>query len=396
MDEVDMSRRSAILSKLLGLAIFVGVIVLVAISNKEFGNVDELPQNMPQTPSIDDRVITFFPDAASLAAIDSSYVEVYDAENQPLGRLLFSSPYSDGIYGFAGPTPLLIALDNDGKIIGTQLLENRETVSYVNRITRKGFFDSWNGCTVGEAIAKDVDAISGATLSSNAISSSLRTRLTVYDESSYAGKSEISKIIRNIMALLVIAWAIFAFFNPKKCKKTRIILLGASVVVLGFWQGNFLSLATFQTWIAHGFPPFTQWMLLLLALVAVLIPLIFGKHFYCTWLCPFGAVQEIAGKIKKKKIKLPRKAYNIRRCYLFIIIFLLLIGVISDLASFEPFSAFMIKSASAASLVIAGLFTILSVFISRPWCHILCPTGQLLEIVRSFSLKNIKSKKNEK
>lgn len=385
-----MSKAASIFSKILGLFIFAGIIVLIALSGEHPTEADHHFVDRSKSIEIDENIRSLFPEATALKTVDTSYVEVYNQDDLLLGYLLYTSPHADHVYGFAGATPLLIGLDSKQTIVGTVLLPNSETHSYVNRITREGFLENWNGLSVKEALNKDVDAISGATLSTNAIAKSVTIRLSVYENRSYSETGKTMGIVQNMVALLVIAWAVFAYFNPKKCKKTRIALLGVSIIVLGFWEGKFLSLATFHAWITHGLPSFAQWVLILMVLISFLLPFFFGKHFYCTWLCPFGAVQEIAGKISKKKIKLPRKFYDTRRYYLFIIIFLILIGVVTDLANFEPFSAFMVKSASAFALILAGVFTILSVFIHKPWCQIFCPTGQLLEFARSFSVKNLK------
>ena len=108
----------------------------------------------------------YFSDAAKTKAIDTAYYVVKDAKGNKLGTVLFSSPYSDRVYGFNGPTPLLIALDADGRIKNIVLLENRETPNFAKRVVDGGLYEAWSGLTVDEALGKDVDAISGATVNS--------------------------------------------------------------------------------------------------------------------------------------------------------------------------------------------------------------------------------------
>ena len=120
---------------------------------------------------------TAFPKAAYVEpTLNSTYI-VKNAAGKPIGFVLLSSPYSDNIMGFNGPTPLQIALDKDGLIIEVKLLENRETPSFLNRVIEAGFLDSWNGLNVYEALEKEVDAVSGATYSSKGIQKSLKARL---------------------------------------------------------------------------------------------------------------------------------------------------------------------------------------------------------------------------
>ena len=122
----------------------------------------------------------YFVDAAKTKAIDTAFYEVKDAKGKKLGTVLFSSPYSDNIKGFNGPTPLLIALDAEGRIKDVVLLENQETPVYAKRVVEGGLYQAWNGLTVDEVLDNQVDAISGATYTSNGVKKSLIARLKAY------------------------------------------------------------------------------------------------------------------------------------------------------------------------------------------------------------------------
>jgi len=120
---------------------------------------------------------TAFPKAAFVELTSEATYAVKNDKGKVNGTVLLSSPYSDNIKGFNGPTPLQIALDNDGKIIEVRVLSNNETPSFLKRVVDAGFLESWNGLTVEEALNKEVDAVSGATYSSNGIQRSLKARL---------------------------------------------------------------------------------------------------------------------------------------------------------------------------------------------------------------------------
>jgi len=95
--------------------------------------------------------------------------------------VLYSSPYSDDIKGFNGPTPLMIALDAEGRIKQVVLLENEETPRFAQRVVDGGLYEAWNGLTPSEAIGKEVDAVSGATYTSTGVKQSLVARLKAYE-----------------------------------------------------------------------------------------------------------------------------------------------------------------------------------------------------------------------
>ena len=64
----------------------------------------------------------YFADAAKVQTVDTAFYEIQNAKGDKVGTLLFSSPYSDGVKGFNGPTPLIIALDAEGRIKTVALL----------------------------------------------------------------------------------------------------------------------------------------------------------------------------------------------------------------------------------------------------------------------------------
>lgn len=94
---------------------------------------------------------------------------------------LLSSPYTDRVIGFAGPTPLEITLDASGKISDVKLLPNKDTPQYLQIAIDGGLLKAWNGLTPKEALAKQVDAVTGATFSSRGVINTMHKRLEVYE-----------------------------------------------------------------------------------------------------------------------------------------------------------------------------------------------------------------------
>jgi len=156
-----------VIKKTLGALMAAGVVAFCSCGPK-----------FPELPVAE--VQPYFGDAAKTKAIDTAYYEVKDAKGNKLGTVLFSSPYSDNIKGFNGPTPLLIALDAEGRIKTVALLENEETPRFAQRVVEGGLYEAWNGLPVDEALNKDVDAVSGATYTSNGVKKSLEARLKAY------------------------------------------------------------------------------------------------------------------------------------------------------------------------------------------------------------------------
>lgn len=133
--------------------------------------------NWPDLPLSE--VTDVFPDATSVETVDTACYKVKKGD-AVIGTVLFSSPYSDEVMGYAGATPLRITLDENDKIKEVKLLENEETPRFVQRVADGGLFDAWNGLTVDEALKAHVDAVSGATYTSNGVKNSLKTRLEAF------------------------------------------------------------------------------------------------------------------------------------------------------------------------------------------------------------------------
>ncbi|MCY2973266.1 MAG: FMN-binding protein [Planctomycetota bacterium] len=106
-------------------------------------------------------------------------LQVLDTQGDPLGYVIQTSPDSDRFLGFSGPTNLFIAFDNDNRIIGIDLLSSRDTRDHVELIHRDGkFFPAWIGLSWSEAAnRKDIDGVSGATLTSMAMAQGIQRRL---------------------------------------------------------------------------------------------------------------------------------------------------------------------------------------------------------------------------
>ena len=84
------------------------------------------------------------------------------------------------VEGYAGTTPLKIYIKKD-KIERIEALPNMETPKYFVRI-RKELLTKWNGLTVKKAETQEVDVLTGATYSSDAVIENVRRGLKFYNK----------------------------------------------------------------------------------------------------------------------------------------------------------------------------------------------------------------------
>lgn len=94
---------------------------------------------------------------------------------------LYTEEYCQDIIGFNDIIPLEINMIN-GKIANINILDNKETPRFLQKVTDAKLVENFYGLTPKEAINLEIDAVSGATYSSNAIIQSVKTRMEVYDK----------------------------------------------------------------------------------------------------------------------------------------------------------------------------------------------------------------------
>ncbi len=125
---------------------------------------------------IDMAIVKAFPTVKKVTKTEK-WTEVYDAQSKLLGYAVYSKPASDGIKGYNGETPVLIALNAKKVIIGVYPLPNTETPRFAQRVQDAGFYNNWNGLTIKKAKKKKVDTVSGATFTSRAVAQSVQAAL---------------------------------------------------------------------------------------------------------------------------------------------------------------------------------------------------------------------------
>jgi len=84
------------------------------------------------------------------------------------------------VQGFLGTTPLKIYIQKN-KVVKIEALKNQETPKYFVKV-KKNLLDKWNGKKVKEAKNMQVDAVTGATYSSNAIIENVKLGLEYYSK----------------------------------------------------------------------------------------------------------------------------------------------------------------------------------------------------------------------
>lgn len=301
------------------------------------------------------------------------------------------------VQGYGGPVPLKIHIDKDGRLTAIEAEPNAESPSFFDRA--KELFSRWQGKTIDEAMAEDVDAVSGATFSSKAIIRNVQRGLAYAKQHGLAdggkGAQEESAertvatgwTLGSIVALIaVLLGAVVPLFTNNR--RLHLVQLVVNVVVLGLWTGTFVSYTLFLRLFAGGVSLSAIGTLaapLLMLIVALLYPLAGRSGHYCAHVCPFGSAQELAGKLSRRKLRITPRVLRVltalRNLLWGVLMALLLTGTCTAWIDYELFTAFIYSSASVWVIVLAMLFLVLSVWVPRPYCRFVCPTGVLMKSV---------------
>lgn len=296
------------------------------------------------------------------------------------------------IIGYGGIVPLEITLEN-GKVKSVKALENSETPDFFKEAS--ALLTKWNGRTVEEAQKLKVDAVSGATFSSKAIIGNVQRGLLYaaknpVQDSIWAEMDFSSKAIAGLIVVLLAA-IVPLFVKDRRYRISQQIL---NVIVLGFWCGSFLNFTSMVSYMSNGMNVLTLIVPVIMLITAFVYPLFGKKSYYCTHVCPFGSLQELAGKCVGYKIKMKLKTAKrldmFRQLLWAVLMLCLWTGVWFDWIDYEPFSAFVFQSASWVVIVIAVVFVALSTVIARPYCRFVCPTGSLFKYSQQSTSKNKK------
>lgn len=294
------------------------------------------------------------------------------------------------IKGYAGTVPLDITV-RDGKVVGVKALKNTETPDFFSQADK--LLTQWNGKTIAEAESLNVDVVTGATFSSRAIIGNMQRGLAfaakknAEDSISQGFDTSAKAIAGLVVALMAAVVPLFV-----KNRSYRICQQLLNVGVLGLWCGQFISYTLLISVMSNGMNIALMAVPIVMMATAFVYPLFGRKSHYCNHVCPFGSLQELAGRCVRYKIKMqPRtvKMLDAARKLLWAVLMLCLwTGIWFDWIDYEPFSTFVFSSASWVVIVLAVVFVLLSTVVARPYCRFVCPTGTLLKA--SQSLKSLR------
>jgi len=305
---------------------------------------------------------------------------------------LLSAEIPPKIQGFTDQINILFSMDQDGNILKLRVISHKETPYYFRLIRGSGFLDRLIGKNFNEL--SEIKAVSGATISSKAILEDLKTSgqialKEIFQKDTGQGASvSLAKVyLQPKIALLLAILLMGIIARYVRSLWFRWMVLALSVMVIGFWLKTPFALPHLFQIASLQLPFSSNPYLILLGGFIILSTLFFGP-LWCTYLCPYAALQELMSRMGKNYHWHPsgnfvRTASELRWLVLFSSVLLYFGLKIGSAAEIEPFFHLFSAKWTLAGMTLVLLTLVASFFVPRFWCRFFCPTGACLILFSS-------------
>ena len=321
---------------------------------------------------------------------------VHESTGGQIGYVLRTMPDAEEIIGYRGWTDTLVAFDPALHVIGVRIRSSQDTREHVEDVqTDRYFMKTWNGKTWDQVTrmtpeAAHIEGVSGASMTSVAMAEGIQHRLAAADSALANARPAFRWNWTDVgLAAVIVAAAVLSFTGTYGRKWLRRGFQILVIAYVGFLTGSLLAQSLIVGWAQSGVPWRTAPGLVLLLAAALAVPWSTGKALYCQQICPHGAAQELLARIapRRWRIALPKDlAAGLRWLPPLLLGFGLTVTMLTlgfDLAHLEPFDAYSLRAAGVATIAIAIAGLLAAPFVPMAYCHYGCPTGALLNFIRS-------------
>ena len=307
------------------------------------------------------------------------------------------------VRGYAGPIKLLLVLGKKGTIRGIRIIEHRETKNYVHYLETPEYLNRFIGKSIQDRfeIGRDLDGITRATVSVEALARTVResTRIVAMDVYgiTVSGDDAPGKGSSGwIWYLLVFAAAVGGYIATRRTKtllRLRDMSLLAGILVVGLLLSSPFSVLHVFNFALFGPSSSALWWAIILTMA---VSLAFAGRLYCGWICPFGALSELIGRLPARKWTIAREQDEARRRWKYVLLGGLVILVFitrrPEYANIETYVTLFSFHGNAMTWMLVAFALFANVRVERFWCRYLCPvaalTGLLARAEKGYPSRN--------
>ncbi|NTV30224.1 MAG: FMN-binding protein, partial [Candidatus Omnitrophica bacterium] len=271
-----------------------------------------------------------------------------DPRGNVAGYIFLTRELAPEVLGYGGHIPMAVRTDPAGQIQSIQLLPNNETPAYVRRLDI--IVQKLVGQRPGDELppASKVDAIAGATVSSQAVALTIRKSLAVFagkvlaaPATSIAPASRVAwhKLLFPILVFLLVLAAILS-----ARRELHWFAMAAGFVYFGIMTAGMLSIVQVANLGLLNIPDFAAnpswWLTIVFAFLSALV---IGRA-HCAAACPFALVQEALHILLRRRLPAPgvtpaldRRARYLKYFFLLTLLAATFILGNTSAANIEPF-----------------------------------------------------------
>ena len=352
----------------------------------------------PDPLTVDDARAVF--ESAHSVEQDEELLSLWYVKNESdeeIGLILRTSPFADNIVGYQGPTETRICFDFSGRIVAISLGKSYDNEEYVTYVREDEYFLTlFNGLTLDELANFDlreaeVEGVSGATMTSMAVADGLIAAAEQQRQALEADKQAPKPILNWSLrdfgtATVIVVGLVIALTSLRGNKVLRVCFQLLLIGYLGLVNGDMLSQAMIVGWAQYGVPWTSAGGLVLLTCAAFLVPITTRRNAYCTHLCPHGAAQHLLKNRLPWRLRLPHWLLRVLKLIPALLLIWCLIVAMAPLSfslvDVEPFDAWVFRIAGWATITVAVVGLVASLFVPMAYCRYGCPTGAMLSFLR--------------
>ena len=255
---------------------------------------------------------------------------------RPAGYILSSADFAPEVRGFGGRLNLAVHIDASGTLLDFLVVRSNETPSYLDLLR------NWLGSLKGKSLfAREpfagINAVTGATISSNAMLSALQTSGRRFAEEVVGGPPSAEPAhplghgwehLPDVTAIYLIGMFVAAFVVTHWGGFwSRIVVLALTFLIGGIALNAQYSTEQIATLLTLDAPTARLTGVFLLVVGVPLVVLLFG-NLYCGYVCPFGAAQELLGYVLPRRLRpvSPRDQMRLARFIKYAVLALLIVA----------------------------------------------------------------------
>jgi len=294
-------------------------------------------------------------------------------------------------YGYQSDILVGVVISEKGNILETRIMKQNETPSFINKIYNADFLKRQfkdKPIEEGFTLSKNITAVSGATISSRAITSGVTEASQLIAEGYLNTEVDSHVEIKfGLMEAALLGMMVLALLSYKlKNQKLRYLTMSYSIILLGFKYKQFIAYSWIVSLLLGKAPSFADnigWYILIVG--TVLFITLTGRNIYCSHICPFGALQEAGKKLSgfdffKINPKMNKRFRELPSVLAYIAFTGAVLTEQMGIVSYEPFSLIYGRTGSGIQWALLPLILIMSLFVMRFYCSYACPVGVVLNL----------------